>query len=66
MRNGVRPGRREGVGGGGDASGMCTRMARLKAVGPRARAERTKNMPSMVVTLEVFQLEMSTLIFCKP
>ena len=40
-------------------------MARLKAVGGRARAERTKNMRSMVVTLDVFQLEMSALKFCK-
>ena len=34
------------------------------AVGDRARAERTWNMRSMVVTPEVFQLEMSALKFC--
>eukprot|EP00964_Phaeocystis_antarctica_P096875 scaffold63097_cov63-Phaeocystis_antarctica.AAC.1 len=33
--------------GGGDAIGMCTGRARLKAVGARARAERTWNMPYM-------------------
>ena len=43
---GMRCGKRCGPGGvralgGGDASGMCTGMARLKAVGVRARAERT-------------------------
>ena len=43
----------------------CTGRARLKAVGARARAERTLNMLSMVVTLEVSQLEMSALKFCK-
>jgi hypothetical protein len=31
-------------------------VARLKAWGPRARAERTANMPYMVVTLEVSKL----------
>ena len=51
--------------GGGDASGMCTGRARLKAGGVRARAERTLNMPYMVVTLEVSQLEMSALKFFK-
>ena len=34
----------------------CTGRARLKAVGARARAERTENMRCMVVTLEVSQL----------
>ena len=52
----VRAGRREGVGCGGDASGMCTGMARLKAAGARARAERTLNMEYMSVTLEVSKL----------
>ena len=33
-----------------------TARARLKAVGARARAERTWNMPSMVVTLDVSKL----------
>ena len=51
--------------GGGDAIGMCTGRARLKAAGARARAERTENMPCMVVTLEVSQLEMSALKFFK-
>ena len=41
----------------------CTRMARLKDGEARARAERTMNMRSMVVTLEVSQLEMSALKF---
>ena len=36
--------------------GMHGEKARLKAWGPRARAERTANMPSMVVTLEVSKL----------
>ena len=34
----------------------CTGRARLKAVGARARAERTWNMPCMVVTLDVSKL----------
>ena len=51
--------------GGGDASGMCTGRARLKAVGVRARAERTASMPCMFVTLDVSQLEMSALKFRK-
>ena len=33
-----------------------TGMARLKAVGVRARAERTSNMDCMVVTLDVLKL----------
>ena len=54
---GMQCGKRCGPGGvralgGGDASGMCTGRARLKAVGARARAERTPNMPPMSVTLE--------------
>ena len=44
---------------------VCTGRARLKAVGARARAKRTENMPSMFVTLEVSQLEMSALRFFK-
>ena len=44
---------------------MCTGMARLKAWGPRARAERTWNMRLMVVTLEVSQPEMSVLKLVK-
>ena len=54
MRDEVRAGRRGG--GGGDASGMCTGTARLRAVGARARAERTENMLFMVVTLDVSKL----------
>ena len=42
--------------GGGDASGMCMGRARLKAVGARARAERTENMDPMYVTLDVSKL----------
>ena len=61
MREEVRPGRRESVVGGGDASGMCTGRARLKAGGGRARAERTRNICCMSVTLEVFQLKTSAL-----
>ena len=34
----------------------CTGRARLKAAGARARAERTWNMASMVVTLDVSKL----------
>ena len=37
-------------------SGMHGKKARLKAWGPRARAERTPNMTLMVVTLEVLKL----------
>ena len=33
-----------------------TGRARLKAVGARARAERTANMPPMLVTLDVSKL----------
>ena len=56
MRKEVQPERREGVGGGGDARAACTGRDRLKAVGARARAERTQNMPAMVVTLDVSKL----------
>ena len=52
--------------GGGDVSGMHVGRAQLKAVGVRARAERTANMRYMVVTLDVSQLEMSALKYCKP
>ena len=34
-------------------------------MGTRARAERTQNMAYMFVTLDVSQLEMSALKFCK-
>ena len=53
----VRAGRREGLGcGGGTTRGMHGEKARLMAWGPRARAERTSNMPLMSVTLEVSKL----------
>ena len=64
MREEVRPGRREGV-------GWRRRKRHVHGEGPtqgwggRARADRTSNMPSMVVTLEVSQLEMSALKFFK-
>ena len=62
MRGGeVRAGRREGLGWWRHTSGMHGEKARLKAWGPRARAERTKNMRYMSVTLEVSQLEISAL-----
>jgi len=55
MRGGeVRAGRRER--GHGAAATACTLGARLKAWGPRARAERTSNIWLMVVTLEVSKL----------
>jgi hypothetical protein len=54
------------VGCGGSTQEACTGMAQLKAWGPRARAERTKNMLLMSVTLEVSQPEMSALKFVKP
>ena len=38
------------------AQAACTGMARLKAVGARARAERTWNMDCMFVTLDVSKL----------
>ena len=38
------------------AVAACMGRARLKAVGARARAERTSNMPTMVVTLDVSRL----------
>ena len=53
--------------GGGRACGAvaaqaaCTRRVRPKAVGVRARVERTLNMAFMLVTPEVSQLEMSAL-----
>ena len=47
----VQPERREGVVGGGDASGICTGRARLGA-----RAERTRNMYHILVTLDVLKL----------
>ena len=42
--------------GGGDAIGMCTGRARLKAGGVRAGVQRTRNMSTMSVTLDVSKL----------
>ena len=59
-------GREAGGRGAAAAQAARTGKARLKAWGPRARrAERTWNMRFMFVTLEVSQLEMSALKFCK-
>jgi hypothetical protein len=52
----VRAGRREGPGWWRHTSGMHVGKVRLKAWGPRARAERTSNMLLMAVTLEVSKL----------
>ena len=49
-------GRREGVGRRQRTSGMHDERVRLKAEGARACAERTWNMPSMSVTLDVSKL----------
>ena len=51
----VQSGRREGVGA---VAAQAARVGtgRLEGWGPRARAERTKNMRSMVVTLDVSKL----------
>ena len=45
----------------------CTGRARLKAVGARARAERTANMAYMVVTLDVSKLSgwLNAVAFCR-
>ena len=55
MRGEVRPWRREGVRGGGDASGMHGEGP-TQGWGGRARAERTRNISCMFVTLEVSKL----------
>ena len=55
----MRGGGRVGLGCGGGTQEACTGKARFKACGgqgPRARAERTANMPLMVLTLEVSKL----------
>jgi len=62
----VRAGRRVGLGWWRHTGGMHVDVARLKAWGPRARAERTRNIWLMVVTLEVSQPEMSASKFVKP
>ena len=60
-REEVRPGRREGFGWRRRKRRERECSDSIKAGGGRARAERTANMPYMVVTLEVSQLEMSAL-----
>jgi len=65
MRCGRGAGREAGGRGAAAAQAACSGKARLKACGVRARAERTKNIWYMVVTLEVSQLEMSALKFPK-
>ena len=55
---GVRPGRRV-HGGGGGANGMHRggpTEVQLKALGARARAERSENILAMLVTLDVSRL----------
>ena len=52
----MRARRREGPGWRRHTRGMHGEKARLKAWGPRARAERTPNMRFMSVTLEVSRL----------
>ena len=46
---------------------LCTGRARLKAVGDRARAELTENMPPMSVTLDVSKLSgwLNASAFCR-
>ena len=64
----VRAGRQEGLWcGGGTTRGMHGEKARVKAWGPRARAERTQNMSLMSVTLEVSKLSgwLKSDIFCR-
>ena len=51
--------------GGGDAIGVHGEGPTQGCGGDKARAERTKNMLPMLVTLEVSQLEMSALKFFK-
>ena len=48
------------------AGGASSRMAPTVEVEGRARAERTKNMYLMSVTLDVSQLDMSALNWVKP
>ena len=51
--------------GGGDAISTHEEGPTQGCGGHRARAERTRNMAFVVVTLEVSQLEMSALKFFK-
>ena len=55
------------VGGPGAVAARAARRAGpdYKGWGQRVRAERTRNIWFMFVTLEVTQLEMSALKFCK-
>ena len=63
----MRPGRCVRALGGGDAIGRCTGRDRLTAGGGRARAERTRNMPSMYVTLDVSKLSgwLNAVAYCR-
>ena len=66
MRCGARCGPGGGrAWGGGGANGMLGGKPDSRLLGVRARAGRTQNMPYMLVTLEVSQLEMSALKFLK-
>ena len=56
MREEVRPGKREGAVGGGDAIGVHGEGPTQGCGGGRARAERTENMLFMFVTLDVSKL----------
>jgi len=58
----VRAGRREGM-GRRRRKWHARGRPDSRLLGARARAERTVNMPCMVVTSEVSQLEMSALKF---
>jgi len=74
-REGMRCGGERCEPGGGRAWGVVARhtrgmhgeQARLKAWGPRARAERTQNMVFMLVTLEVSKLSgwLKALAYCR-
>ena len=58
---------REGVAGATAAQAACTGRARLKAVGARARAERTANMDCMFVTLDMLKLSawLNAVAYCR-
>ena len=56
MRTEARAGRREGVGQRRRKRHACGEGSAQEALGARTRAERTLNMPYMLVTLEVSKL----------
>ena len=56
MKEELWTGRRVGVGWKRRLQSACTGRGRLKAIGVRARAERTANMDRMSVTLDVSKL----------